>query len=432
MKHFKRTLFIILSLAPTFHYSIDSNDVLDFFSTVHKVIKKEAPRMIQSGVKEAEEAQTTKPFNWCVYENEPGKVGKWNIKPESEIDTTQKRVALLVHGHNTTSLINGFKNYAHTMLNSPIGKIGVDIVGLFSQSKKEKVEKMTSTWTEPMKPTFGLGSLIHLARFLYNDVYHLDNPNEKKYDIIVGYAYSSVGRLSNLASDFSHRAKELFKNASKVDIFAHSMGGLLSRAALEENDLLLESSKDQNPKFGNLITFGSPHMGIPARFFNIIPSEETWSTLDMFTAFDPFKERSEFLTKLNDASQPEESRKIANYFTLVGDKYDDYMTGNTEDRNPPQSNTSTTGSFIQNIFSIFIPGIITDGLIPTYSASGKACLKEKSDSYKENVEGHTKTVHLNHTRILGSSDPLNDGHVQGDQCPQCIMTEAIKPWVATL
>ncbi len=434
--------------------TVDVSKMLhDVKTGVETVIRDHGPAALDLLTEETQLAQSGRPFNWCTYLNDPGKVGAWKVVDGDNLatETTGKRVALVVHGYNNGSLIAGFKNLAAQQLSNRdlLGTIVHGVTGLIGEDVQRKYEDLTYNWKQPMKETYGLGGLIHLARFLDNEVF-LPGTQTKRYDLVIGYAYSSVARISDLGRNLADECRKVFKDAKEVNFFCHSMGGLVGRCALEKNGLLEESlpaaQAGQIPKYSKFISFCSPHSGVPGRIFDISPTQESFTTRDMLTGKNPLDKRSDFLVNLNDGDAPDAIASMADYYALAGNRYANLSSGSTKNGSDLPDNPASAGSLIQKAFEIFIPDIHTDGLIADYSALGMfrfpsadsreitnmsewSILAKKSKSFKNRPHRQTRVLHLNHMTILGSADSLQPGHQKGDGCPQCLMTQTIKPWI---
>lgn len=343
--------------------------------------------------------------NWCVYQDIPWHEGYWSLYNNQPL--AGKRIALVVHGHNTDSILYAFVNY------------GI-----------EKVLQMKIPHVSLVKPApyywYGLDTLVNLGRFLSSDVRMPGHPDQRRYDHIIGYAYSSVGSLKEISKRFANETSSFLKDAKSVDIYAHSMGGLVTRWALEKEGL--------GAKYKNLITLASPHQGVPinlkAVFGQFVPTDFI-STLDMTTTTtspdDPT--RSAFLKELNDPQNP--YFETANYFTLVGNRFADLTNSKPPAFKPAPDSSSNAGSIIQEMYNkMFNNTVLSDGLVPTYSASS-VVLKTKSKAWADDPN-HTHTLPLNHLTITGSANTLNGVCPSSGATYQCMMTSVLHQWVDSL
>jgi hypothetical protein len=261
-----------------------------------------------------------KDFQWCVFHLQNGTPGEW--KKYAGENLTGKRVALIVHGHNTESLCNAFMNF---VLGNRLGHwLGF----------KDRFD-------------YGLNELVHLGRFFARDAHVPGQPGEKRFDLVLGFAYSSAYPLKVISEHFAKEAASFLGPCGSVVIFAHSMGGLMTRWALEKCGL--------GSKYRYLITLATPHQGVTLPFvqeiFSITPSEAI-STIDMLTASPKLDEReiSDFLKQLNLPSSPFSA--TAHYFTLVGNRFDDLtMDPPPLERPVVEPSIFNIGSIIQRIVS---------------------------------------------------------------------------------
>lgn len=76
--------------------------------------------------------------------------------------------------------------------------------------------------------------------------------DKKQYDKILTFGYDSGRHIDENGKDFAEYIKTKLKGA-KVDIVAHSMGGLVARSAIENHEVA--------KYVRSLITLGTPHLG---------------------------------------------------------------------------------------------------------------------------------------------------------------------------
>ncbi len=341
--------------------------------------------------------------NWCVYQDIPWHEGYWTLYNNERL--TGKRVALIVHGHNLDSILYAFVNYGMLKV---FHHFNVPHISLYKPAPHY--------W-------YGLDTLVNLGRFLSSEVRMPGHPDQRRYEQVVGYAYSSVGTLKEISKRFASEASSFLKDAKSVDIFAHSMGGLVTRWALEKEGL--------GAKYKNLVTLASPHQGVPvnlkAVFGHFVP-DDFISTLDMTTTTtspdDP--SRSAFMKELNDPVNP--YFDTANYFTLVGNRFADLTNSKPPAFKPAPNSSSNAGSIIQKMYDMmFNNTVLSDGLVPTYSAAS-IVLKTKSKAWADDPS-HKHTLPLNHLTITGSANTLNGVCPNSDATYQCMMTSVLRKWI---
>jgi hypothetical protein len=359
-----------------------------------------APALEGTDIKVALPEVKKVPSYWCVFHHKEGQVGEW--KKYAGQDLTGKRVALIVHGHNTTSLINAIANL---------------VLG----------DKLGKTLGFEDKFDYGLNELVHLGRFL-SGVSMPDDPTKKRFDYVLGFAYNTAYPLKTLADHFSNEASTFLEPCGSVVLFAHSMGGLVTRWALERRGL--------GAKYKYLITLASPHQGVIApitrKVLKTVLPASSLSTLDMMTA-SPEKKKakfSKFLKELNESDSP--FVRTAHYFTLVGNHSKD-LTRDPPPYNKPDVEDSmfNIGYLIQKAISAYAwwkdwGEIETDGLVPTYSAQSDY-LKDKSLSYAQDPT-RTKVLPLNHRTITGSAHGYKDGKIPR-KSPQYRVGQVLTEWL---
>ncbi len=356
---------------------------------------------------------------WLEYSNQPLLEKEWSIIKEPL--THKKRVAVLVHGHCFEYLVSAIHRYFKQETNS-WKKAAIDLLYEKLKILPDDLKDLEKDIIQPEnKHTYGLREVRHLARFLSE--YSLPS-GEKRYDTVLGYNYIPAVRLSTLGTQFANECQSMLKNVVQVDIFAHSMGGLVSRYALEKEHLLSEY-----PKYSNLITFGTPHLGVPWRIIDLISTDPSISTFDMLTGPDYKSKQSEFLKELND--EDDTYSHLANYYTFSGYKFSD-LTSRYHPDNPPEAKSPTNiGVFLQYIYQKFSePDAHTDGLISVQSAIGKDALIVKSSRYKEHIQNHTAILYLNHRTIVGSSHLHHPVSLYSENCPQCVISRKLESWMS--
>lgn len=352
---------------------------------------------------EVEETSPTASSMWCVYKYAPCSVGYW-IPAEKEM-VQGKRVALIVQGHNLTSIIDDFVDYG-------IYDIADEILG----RKTKDIEIKPNYW-------YGLDVLVHLGRFLSHDVRMPLDKCRPRYDVVIGYAYSSANTLHHLSKTFAKEATEFLKDAKHVDFFAHSMGGLVTRWALEKEGL--------GEKYKNLVTFDSPHQGLAIKYketFENLFSNNELCTFDMITVSPELNDpdQSAFLKELNEGISP--YYETANYHAFVGNHYADLTYSAPPTFQPVNDSKFNVGSLVQDIYDeMFNEEVLTDGLVPTYS-SGSVVLKSKSKTYDKD-SSHRQVVPLNHRTIVGSADDLWISDPDFPRKAQFIMGKVLHQWI---
>lgn len=318
---------------------------------------KELP--LDETVLNIKEHQTTIGANFYLYKAIPHQQGIWELVDINKIDFKSKKVGLVVHGHNTTSLWNALSEYWATQIQE-----------LFN-------------WIRPLdeinKPKantyYGLDTLINLGRMLDQDIY---NKNGKpRYDYVIGYAYSSWGKIKDLSQQFTKDINNTsLKEAKYVDLFSHSMGGVMSRWALEHEGL--------GEWIHNCVFIASPHQGVPfylkTGFIEITPTELI-ATTDLITRNLQLDEyTSDFITELTFKKSP--YSHLANYHTLGGTQYKTLTWGECKEGEKPRQHDLCPGAIVQKYYNcrFGVGNVPSDGLVPLHSAHSDS-LKNKSNGY---------------------------------------------------
>jgi pimeloyl-ACP methyl ester carboxylesterase len=190
------------------------------------------------------------------------------------------------------------------------------------------------------------------------------------YDEIWLYDYHDT--TAGIAENGRRMAETLMAHhidqARHVDVYGHSMGGLVARWAIEQEEL--------GAYVDRLFTFGTPHEGVPAQVLGL----GFWY-LYIFPGTRDLEDSSSFITTLDKSASPYKDKIL--YCTFAGDRYDNYFDG--------------FGNRVASKYRFLgWPGAV-DGIVAGYSAN-------PSDISRFGVSNSFTfdTLHLNHSDIGGS------------------------------
>jgi len=174
-----------------------------------------------------------------------------------------------------------------------------------------KVDDPTHTW-------YKLNNAGENDFIVYISNYSYAEEDSKEKFIFHGPTLDDIRNYAqNLATEIEKVKEET--GANKIEIVAHSMGGLVSRTYIESSDFY-NLPYSYNDDVGRLITLGSPHHGSPLA---IIHKYHPFITDCL--ACDQMKEGSDFLNILNygriNSSGNDIINTKVNYTTIVGDYY---------------------------------------------------------------------------------------------------------------
>lgn len=177
-----------------------------------------------------------------------------------------------------------------------------------------------------------------------NDTYS----SEHRYDRIWFFDYHDSATAidangNKLAALLNSRGVE---NAASVDFYGHSMGGLVSRWAIEKNGI--------GARVDRLFTFGTPHKGVPKPVLGIYG----WALSYFIPGIDDLADTSDFIRVLNQNDSPYKN-KVA-YYALAGSNYDYFW-----------SDTSVILGFgyrVRNWYDVLGWSGPIDGIVAEYSA----------------------------------------------------------------
>ena len=226
------------------------------------------------------------------------------------------------------------------------------------------------------------------------------------YDQIWCYEYNWKAHIADNGKLFAEQMSSKMTNAIQTDIYAHSMGGLVSRWALEKEGL--------GNRISRLITLGTPHEGVPAQALqfilwvigkatginiaDFIPGTDDLSAKQFEDAGSP-----SFILRLNNTPSPYETS--AQYFTLAGTDSSAYVVLGI--------------NLVNWYYRLFGANIPNDGIVPVYSALNSPALNNKSNSWARDQANHTATVSLTHNQVKGDDDPIK----------QKEMTDIVVKWI---
>lgn len=138
------------------------------------------------------------------------------------------------------------------------------------------------------------------------------NNSNLQYDEYWFYEYRSV---RDGVKDNGFRLSELLRQhgaslAKSIDFHAHSMGGLVSRVAIEKANAGEFTQR--------LFTYGTPHKGVPEE----VLGRAGWS-MNLNDGYRDLERDGSFLAYLNNQDSP--YKGLVAYFALAGSRYHDYL-----------------------------------------------------------------------------------------------------------
>lgn len=214
-----------------------------------------------------------------------------------------------------------------------------------------------------------LSDLQSLGQFLAG--YQLPGETTPYYDAVIGFQYSSNNPLANIGQACAIMLAPLIRNAASADLFAHSMGNLVSRYAMETPSL---GSNRLGQWIHHFVGLGGPHAGVP---FANIPFMQTLTWIfggdsyycikDLATHGEGGAPLTSFLTDLNTTTQGPDY-DTASYFTLSGSDYKDLYKGIIPE-----------GEIINGLYTLSVgSGTVNDGLVAEYSAQSGVLAQQSS------------------------------------------------------
>ena len=222
-----------------------------------------------------------------------------------------------------------------------------------------------------------------------------DDGGHIKYDETWCYEYNFGAHISDNGRLLAQKLNtEIASGAKSVEIIAHSMGGLVSRWALEKEGL--------GKVVNRLITLDTPHEGTPVLLLQFLTYALSKAIKIDIASIIPgindlgaaislgILQQHTVLTDLNDGESP--YKDTADYYTSAGRKYENlaFLGANI-----------SVGSVVNLLFGNFGANagtIVFDGIVPQYSALSSV-LSQKSTSWSQHPDTHTLTLDLNHIQV---------------------------------
>ncbi len=245
------------------------------------------------------------------------------------------------------------------------------------------------------------------------------------YDTIWAFSYKSNAHLDLVGAELAKMAAPHFQQATGVDLFAHSMGNLVSRYAMETE--ALGDNRLRSEWIPHYISLAGVHEGVPVRslqgqlwFELLFP----FATRNLLTFFIPMindfesSDPNAFLGNLNQELAPDHAS--AKYYTCGGTKPG--LLGPI--MNFIYQNSLFKGNKVDN-----------DGLVAQYSAQAlSGVLDTKSDFYKENRAKETSVTamfDLEHNELVGMGIDgcLPTKEASGDITPFGLLLEQLATWI---
>ncbi|MBS1701408.1 MAG: hypothetical protein JST12_07095 [Armatimonadetes bacterium] len=266
----------------------------------------------------------------------------------------------------------------------------------------------------------GLGNNVNnmtdLARFLGRDLN--SSVQSPVYDQVWGYQYNWLAHIDDSGRQFADDLKRAMDPDSEIDIYAHSMGGLVSRWALEKEGM--------GQSIHRLVTIDTPHEGVPLGIVQLLVNYLANSGDIPIQGFipgvedlveplwDPF--HNTFLDHLNAGDSPYKS--TANYYSTAGTRFDNYSPFGV-----------AFGYIVDGFYNPpFVSHAIDhDGIVPVYSANSSV-LTHKSDSYAQ-LGSHTIIFDLNHAEAVGDKSDFTEPCVLGSARVQCVVENGLKDFI---
>jgi len=232
------------------------------------------------------------------------------------------------------------------------------------------------------------------------------------YDEVWGFQYTSNAPLAEIGTAMADAVFGDFASALSVDVFAHSMGNLVSRYAMETESL----ASRLGPFVSHFVGLGGPHEGVPFEvaqsiLFEFDPDVKP-CIVDLTTeTIGGGQSDSDFLANLNGPTSPDVA--TAKYYTVAATMY--------SAESPPVGDIMNAAYFVANGFR----SLPNDGLVAVYSADDtlNRVLASKSSFWSSRV---WPTVDLPHSGLRGSAGGCSSSNPSS---AMCVMQGILLPWI---
>lgn len=244
--------------------------------------------------------------------------------------------------------------------------------------------------------------LIHGIR---NNIENLKELAEKLsgyrlYDEIWGFDYNWTMHINQNGVQLADYIISNAKDTTRIDVYGHSMGGLVARWALEKGGASRYVER--------LYTMGTPHLGVPidkprnlpGNWLMVLDDAIAFVTGLNTTGVRDLLENSDSLRELNDSSRDAQNTV---YIVFAGHEYTTYLA---------------KGPFsVGNYFNTHVyMGLLNDGIVAAYSATpwlADFSSNQRADNIIQNrgwskitetkgalwVQGSGQSLPLNHSEI---------------------------------
>ncbi|MFZ2961472.1 MAG: hypothetical protein WA705_31730 [Candidatus Ozemobacteraceae bacterium] len=234
------------------------------------------------------------------------------------------------------------------------------------------------------------------------------------YDAVIGFEYTSNSPLVDIGTRMANEIAPHIRDAREVDLYAHSMGNLISRFAMQPFDTTKVPDR-LGTHIKHYVSLGGPHIGLPFAKSALVlgifeqtllrvvgyekkPCIEDMLTKDMVSDGKPGPSYTGFLDKLNLVASTSNGLdyNTLQAYSISGTKYNNYMYG--------------AGHVIHLLYQIYIgKGIKNDGLIAEYSAQStipglvNIGLAKISKTWKKGP-----TPDVNHSELVYHALPISE------------------------
>ena len=183
---------------------------------------------------------------------------------------------------------------------------------------------------------------------------------EPYYDVIIGFQYTSNVPLTEIGAAMADLVAGSIGGVAALDVYAHSMGTVVSRYAIEIGDPFPRLGP--LPGGGHYVSLGGPHVGVP---FGNISALQTLLTifgfsakpciLDLLTDGEGGAPDTLFLSTLNPGTDGPD-RATAAYYSFAADDW--------------AAEKFPVGDTVNYLYKLSVPpdGVVNDGLVAEYSA----------------------------------------------------------------
>jgi len=212
--------------------------------------------------------------------------------------------------------------------------------------------------------------------------------NGTTYETILAYEYNYKLHPADLGTALNSDLQPLMRAGLQIDLFVHSMGGNVSRYAIEHGTKPLSNIQ-------HVTMFGTPNDGLPGQvgtaFVAGLTSAGSPSSVVTAASLGDLVSGSSFLTSAN-VPIANSMRSRNHYYTIAGNRPNTLI--------PVDPQGDSLGELLNSVYLSLDPGMVDDGLVAAQSVFSNA-LTGVSQSWAQNPSECSALVNQDHFSMIG-------------------------------